>query len=162
MTKLTSLWKYSKVDVNTWVLKTKLRVSTKPALRPPHRSPDLVVFRYFIDLNIICPNLACFENLVLFVWNWESQFQGLAISMHDVTDKFMRLQIPPNNLEPMRSIFQLPWPMTTAVPKIVIQYKATCSCYGLVPRWHRLTKFGHWDLDHYQIWELTSIFSKRA
>ena len=31
----------------------------------PHRSPDLVVFRYFIGLNIIYPNLAWFENLVL-------------------------------------------------------------------------------------------------
>ena len=31
----------------------------------PHRSPDLVVFRYFIGLNLICPNLAWFENLAL-------------------------------------------------------------------------------------------------
>ena len=31
----------------------------------PHRSPDLVVFRYFIGLNRICPNLAWFENLAL-------------------------------------------------------------------------------------------------
>ena len=34
-------------------------------IEAPHRSPDLVVFRYFIGLNIICPNLAWFENLVL-------------------------------------------------------------------------------------------------
>ena len=31
----------------------------------PHKSPDLVVFRYFIGLNIIHPNLAWFENLAL-------------------------------------------------------------------------------------------------
>ena len=34
-------------------------------IETPHRSPDLVVFRYFIGLNIIYPNLAWFENLVL-------------------------------------------------------------------------------------------------
>ena len=28
------------------------------SIETPHRSPDLVVFRYFIGLDIICPNLA--------------------------------------------------------------------------------------------------------
>ena len=35
------------------------------SIETPHRSPDLVVFRYFIGLNINCPNLAWFENLAL-------------------------------------------------------------------------------------------------
>ena len=37
----------------------------QPSIETLHRSPDLVVFRYFIGLNIICPNLAWFENLAL-------------------------------------------------------------------------------------------------
>ena len=60
-----------------------------------HRSPDLVVFRYFIGLNLICPNLARFENLALDneIWTW--QFQGLILNMCDVTDICMKLKFPP-------------------------------------------------------------------
>ena len=52
-------------DVNTWVLKNQTKGFNQANIEAPHRSPDLVVFRYFIGLNIICPNLAWFENLVL-------------------------------------------------------------------------------------------------
>ena len=51
------------VDVNSSQLKSKLRVSPKPALRPP--AGHLVVSMYFIGLYLICPDLAWFENLVL-------------------------------------------------------------------------------------------------
>ena len=46
-------------------------------IEAPHRSPDLVVFRYLIGLNIICPNLAWFENLILDRKIWTDISRGL-------------------------------------------------------------------------------------
>ena len=67
---------------------------TQASIETPHRSPDLVVFKYFIGLNLICPNLAWFENLALDdeIWTW--LFQGLILNMHDVTDICMKLKVP--------------------------------------------------------------------
>ena len=47
------------------------------SIETPHRSPDLVVCRYFIGLNIICPNLAWFENLALDEKFWTDISRGL-------------------------------------------------------------------------------------
>ena len=69
--------------------------SNQASIKTPHRSPDLVVFRYFIGLNLICPNLAWFENLALDIENLDWQFQGLILNMCDVTDICMKLKIPP-------------------------------------------------------------------
>ena len=51
--------------------------SNQASIETPHRSPDLVVFRYFIGLNIICPNLAWFENLALDDEIWTGISRGL-------------------------------------------------------------------------------------
>ena len=47
------------------------------SIETPYRPPDLEVFRYFIGLNIICPNLAWFENLALDDEIWTGISRGL-------------------------------------------------------------------------------------
>ena len=65
------------------------------SIETPHRSPDLAVFRYFIGLNIICPNVAWFENLALDEKKSGLTFPGLILNMCDVTDICMKLKVPP-------------------------------------------------------------------
>ena len=61
----TKIARMAKADVH----QTRLGF-TQASIETPQRSPDLIVSRYFIGLNLICPNLAWFENLALDVEIW--------------------------------------------------------------------------------------------
>ena len=78
-----------------YLMPTKTEGFTQASTETPCRSPDLLVYNSFIGLYLTCPDLAWFSNLVLDVKNYDKQFQGLIISMCDVTDICMKLKVPP-------------------------------------------------------------------